>query len=162
MPHARGPEHRGQEITRREEFVGAREVEEHDGDVVVAERLLEPDGVLDRAREHGDAVGRGDLRAQAGGVSGWADDVFDGGGGEEEGEERGADVAAGGGDEHVGHFFWLVGGLDRGGLVFSGWRRGGGGGRGGCVERRRCLEEVYELGWDGTEVFLLLWLLEGI
>lgn len=47
MPHARGPEHGGQEITRREEFVGAREVEEHDGDVVVAECLLEPDGVLD-------------------------------------------------------------------------------------------------------------------
>lgn len=107
MAHARGPEHGGQEITRREEFVGAREVEEDDGDVLVAERLLEPDGVLDRAREHGDAVGRGgdgDLRAQAGGVGGWADDVLDGGGGEEEGEERGADVAASGGDEDVGHF----------------------------------------------------------
>ena len=35
-------------------------------------------------------------------------------------------------------FFWLVGGLDRGGLVFSGWRRGGGGGvvlKGGDVWR---------------------------
>ena len=49
--------------------------------VLVAERLFEPGGVLDRAREHGDAVGHGgggggDLRAQAGGVGGWADDFF--------------------------------------------------------------------------------------
>ena len=46
--------------------------------------------------------------------------------------------------------------------IEGGWYSVGGGGEGGCVERRRCLEVVYELGWDGTGVFFLLWLLEGI